>query len=237
LHFIGGETLITPAFKIILEALVRAGLNSTATIGFTTNLITWDQEVVDLLTQFSGVNLGMSVEAFTYVNDYVRWPSALPKIYQTLDSWLEVAKQHNWLLQFRTTPTVLSVGHLLSVYDYAYTHGIAVESCNFLDRPEFMRPSVLPLEYREQVIAQFEQWIANRDAGTSVVLNIRDPNQAHVQMVQDLQSYVNYLKNAPDESYRLPELITFLKRLESGRGNSIITYLPEYEELFRSAGY
>ena len=237
LHFIGGETLITPAFKIILESLIRAGLHQTATIGFTTNLITWDQEVVDLLTKFSGVNLGMSIEAFTTVNDYVRWPATLPRIYETLDKWEKLSKQHNWLMQFRTTPTALSVRHLLSVYDYAYDHGIAVESCNFLDRPEFMRPSVLPLEFRAQVISQFEQWIADRDAGGSVVLNIRDPNQAHNQIVQDLQSYVNYLKNAPDESSRLPDLVKFVKQLESRRGNSIVTCLPEYEELFRSAGY
>ena len=237
LHFIGGETLITPAFKVILEALIKAGLNRTATIGFTTNLGVWRDDVVDLLTQFQGVNLGMSVESFKIVNDYVRYPTCLPTMFENLDRWREVATQHQWLLQFRTTPTALTVGSMLGVYDFAWHHGIAVESCNFLDKPEFMRPSVLPPEYRAQVIAQFEKWIADRDAGSSVVLNIRDPNQAHNQVVQDLQSYVNYLKNAPDESSRLPELVEFLKKLESGRGNSILTYLPEYEELFRSAGY
>lgn len=237
LHFIGGETLITPAFKVILEALIQAGLNRTATIGFTTNLGVWRDDIVDLLTQFQGVNLGMSVESFKIVNDYVRYPTCLPTMFENLNRWREVATQHQWLLQFRTTPTALTVGSMLGVYEFAWQHGIAIESCNFLDKPEFMRPSVLPLEYRAQVIAQFEKWIADRDAGSSVVLNIRDPNQAQNQVVQDLQSYVNYLKNAPDESSRLPELVEFLKKLESGRGNSILTYLPEYEELFRSAGY
>ena len=213
LHFIGGETLITPAFKIILEALIQAGLHRTATIGFTTNLGAWRNDVVDLLTQFQGVNLGMSVESFKIVNDYVRYPTCLPTMFENLDRWREVAKQHQWLLQFRTTPTALTVGSMLGVYEFAWQHGIAVESCNFLDKPEFMRPSVLPLEYRAQVIAQFEKWIADRDAGSSVVLNIRDPNQAQTQVVQDLQSYVNYLKNAPDESSRLPKLVEFLKKL------------------------
>jgi len=35
----------------------------------------------------------------------------------------------------------------------------------------------------------------------------------------------------------LPDLVDFVKRLETSRGNSILDYLPEYEELFRSAGY
>lgn len=237
LHFIGGETLITPAFKTILQVLIQSGLHHKATVGFTTNLITWDDEVVDLLTQFQGVNLGMSVEAFKIVNDYVRWPATLPKVYETLDRWLEVAAKHKWLLQFRTTPTVLTVGNLLSVYDYAWDHNIAVESCNFLSRPDFMRPSVLPVEYRKNIIESMEAWIAKRDTKADAIVNIRDPNVAQQQMVQDLQSYVNYLKHEPDHSDQLPELVEFLKKLEASRGNSIITYLPEYEELFRTASY
>ncbi len=237
LHFIGGETLITPAFRTILEVLVRTGLNRTATIGFTTNLITWDQDVVDLLAQFAGVNFGMSIEAFDPINDYVRWPATMSKVLETLDRWAPVAQKHNWLMQFRTTPTVLTIDGLLSVYKYAWNRNIAVESCNFLDNPKFLRPSVMPLARREPIIQRMESWISERDLAVESIINTRDPNLAQQQMVQDLSSYVNYLKNEPDESYRLPELVTYLKRIEASRGNSILTYLPDYEDLFRSAGY
>ena len=237
LHFIGGETVITPAFKIILGALVQAGLNRTATIGFTTNLVSWDNEVVELLTQFSGVHLGMSIEAFDTVNDYVRWPAKLCKVTETLAKWQELAKKHNWLVQFRTTPTVLTVGKLLSVYEFAWHENIPVESCNFLWNPKFMQPSVLPVAYRQHIIDQMTNWIAAHSTNTETIVNIRDPSTAQQQMVQDLQSYVNYLKNEADNSNRLPELMTFLKKLEANRGNSVVNYLPEYEELFRTAGY
>ena len=237
LHFIGGETVITPAFKTILQALVRAGLNRTATIGFTTNLTVWDSQVIDLLTQFRGVNLGMSVETFEIVNDYVRWPSKLPVVLENLDRWQEVAQQHSWLMQLRTTPTLFTVGSLLSVYDYTWTRRISVESCNFLTEPAFMRPSVLPISYRQPIIDRMQSWLDQHSVSGDTVINIRNPNVSQLQNHQDLQSYVNYLRNMPDESNRLPELIAFLKRIESVRGNSILTYLPEYEELFRSAGY
>lgn len=237
LHFIGGETLIAPAFKTILHALVQAGLNRTATIGFTTNLVSWDHEVIELLTQFSSVNLGMSIEAFDAVNDYVRWPAKLSQTQETLAKWQELAKKHGWLMQFRTTPTVLTVGKLLSVYEFAWHENIAVESCNFLSDPEFMQPSVLPVSYRRQIIDQMRSWIAAKSTSSETIVNIRDPNHAQQQMVQDLQSYVNYLENEPDRSDRLPDLVAFLKKIEGNRGNSIVTYLPEYEELFRTAGY
>jgi len=237
LHFIGGETLITPAFKTILGALIQAGLNRTATIGFTTNLTVWDTDVVALLTQFHGVNLGMSMETFEIVNDYVRWPSKLPVVLENLDRWQELAAQQGWLLQLRTTPTLLTIGSLLSIYDYAWSRKISVESCNFLNEPAVMRPSVLPLNYRSAVIDSMRTWLDQHPISGNTVLNIRDPGVSQLQNYQDLQSYVNYLENTPDESNRLPDLVKFLKQLEASRGNSILTYLPEYEELFRSAGY
>jgi hypothetical protein len=237
IHFIGGETLITPAFRTILQALIQSGLNHTATIGFTTNLITWDNDVVELLTQFKGINLGMSVESFTPINDYVRWPASMPVVQDKLNRWLELAKKHNWFVQFRITPTVLSVQDLLSIHDYAWQHRIAVESCNFLTSPSFMKSSVLPMQYRQPIIDRMQSWIDEHGKNSNIVVNTRNPDFAQDQIVQDLESYVNYLRNAPDESHRLPELVDYLKRLENNRGNSILTYLPEYEELFRTAGY
>lgn len=237
LHFIGGETLITPAFKTILEALIRAGLNRTATIGFTTNLSVWREDIAQLLTEFQGVNVGMSVETFTPVNDYVRWPVKLPTVIENADRWIELSAKHNWLTQFRITPTCLSIHELLTVYDYAWDKSVAVESCNFLNEPAHLRPSVLPPAYRKPIVDAMRQWVLDCKSSGKQIVNIRDPNQSKQQIVQDLESYVNYLDNEPDESYRLTDLVQYLKKLESNRHNSVLDYLPKYEDLFRSAGY
>lgn len=237
LHFIGGETLITPAFKTILQALIDAGLHHSSTIGFTTNITVWDQSIVDLLVQFKGVNLGLSVEAIDPVNDYVRWPSAIDDIVKIKNQWIEVGKKSNWLIQYRITPTLLTIPKLLSVYQDAWEHNIAVESCNFLQRPEFLRPNVLPVEYRKKYADQIQQWIDQYYTDSAAVVNIRNPSTVKNYLLQDLQSYINYLTQEVDESYRLPDTVKFLKILESSRGNSVFDYLPEYEQLFRSAGY
>ena len=197
----------------------------------------WDSQVIDLLEQFHSVNLGMSVEAFEIVNDYARWPSKLPVVLENLDRWREIAHKQGWLLQLRTTPTLFTVGSLLSIYEYAWDKQICVESCNFLTEPAFMRPSVLPVHYRQPIIDRMQAWLDQHNITGDTVVNIRNPNMAQLQNYQDLQSYVNYLRDMPDESNRLPDLVDFVKRLEISRGNSILDYLPEYEELFRSAGY
>jgi hypothetical protein len=238
LHFLGGETVITPGFKKILSALVESGLAKNITIGFTTNLTVWSDSVVALLTQFRQVNLGMSVETLTPVNDYVRYPSRQAHTRELLDRWVALGQQHQWLIQLRITPTCLTVHELTTVYEYAWNHGTAVESCNFIDNPEFFRISVLPKLHRDTAVETLRSWIdAHPVENHDQIINTRDPNMAQKQIVQDATSYLHYLESAEDESNRLPDLVAYLKRLEDSRGNSILTYLPQYEDLFRSAGY
>lgn len=238
LHFIGGETLITPGFKKILSALIDAGLAKKICIGFTTNLTVWSDSVVELLKQFYQVHLGMSVETLTPINDYVRYPSQQARTKELLDRWVELGKQQDWLIHIRITPTCLTIHDLTTVYDYAWQNNTAVESSNFIDRPKFFRIGVLPKHQRTQAAQTLQRWIEDHPAQEHCqIINTRDPNITQAHIIQDAQSYLNYLDSADDESYRLPDLVTYLKQLENNRGNTILTYLPQYEELFRSAGY
>lgn len=237
LHFIGGETVITPAFKTILAALIDRGLNKTCTIGFTTNLTVWNDEINALLTQFHSVHLGMSIETFDAVNDYVRWPSKIETVTQNLERWQDLAQTQGWLLQLRITPTIFTIESLTSIYDYAWTRTMSIESCNFLQDPAFMRPSVLPMSYRNTIIDKISEWLNHHKVTGNTLVNIRHPATTKLQNWQDLASYRQYLQNMPDESSRLPDLVVFLHQLESSRGNSILSYLPQYEQLLRSAGY
>lgn len=238
IHFIGGETLITPAFKTILQGLIASGLHQQVVVGFTTNITVWDDTIVDLLIQFKEVNLGLSIESLHAVNDYIRYPSKIELVNKTMTDWTDIAKKYKWSIQLRTTPTILSVLHLDSIFDYAYTNEVAVESCDFLVRPEHLRATLLPPEYRKVVIDKLKTWVSSKEVATeSQIVNTRDPPVAKQQVVEDAKSYINYLENQPDESYRLPELIKYLKLLESNRHNSVLDYLPEYEQLFKNAGY
>lgn len=238
LHFLGGETVITPGFKKILLALIDAGLAGEITIGFTTNLNAWSDSVVEALTQFKNVNLGMSIETLTEINDYVRYPSQLERTCKLLHQWTNLGHQRGWLMQLRITPSCLTVHDIDTVYDYAWQNKLSVESCNFLSSPEFLKINVLPVDVRQQIAQRIGHWIETHpDNSQEAVINTRNPETIHSQIVQDAKSYLNYVESAQDESHRLPDLVDYLKLLESNRGNSILTYLPQYEKLFRSAGY
>jgi sulfatase maturation enzyme AslB (radical SAM superfamily) len=148
LHFLGGETLITPAFETMLTALIDAGMHKNVSIGLTTNLTVWPQKVIDLLVQYKEVNLGMSIECLHQANDYLRWPSKIDQVKIILEKWVDLAKKHNWLIQIRSTPNILSILHLKELYEYAFEKNIGIESCNFLYNPKFMKISLLPNDFR-----------------------------------------------------------------------------------------
>jgi MoaA/NifB/PqqE/SkfB family radical SAM enzyme len=240
MHFIGGEPLIIPTFVKILQRIVETGRSSGVTIGFTTNLTVGPEKFVDLFKNFKQVNIGMSIETFSSLNDYVRWPSKIDQVKSVLESWIDQAPLFNGIMQLRITPTVLTIHELPLVLDYAYQRDISVEACDFLERPEFMKISVLPKDLKQKVVEELENWVLDHQSHkkTDFSANTRDPARAKDVIVNEAQSYINYLKTEPDESHRWPDLIDYLKKLESLRNNSVIDYLPdEYKNIFRNQGY
>jgi hypothetical protein len=180
----------------------------------------------------------MSIECLHPLNDYVRYGSEIAVAERIMKQWIEVARQQSWLIQLRITPTILSIWHLDTIYRFALDEGIAVESCNFLNDPAHMRPSVLPPEWRQRVIEKLQGWIDQQGIiDMKPVINTRNPNLSRQQIIQDAISYVDYLRNQPNESHRLQDLVIYLRTMEQSRKNSILDYLPEYEELLRTAGY
>jgi len=237
LHFVGGETLITPGFKKILRALMKHDFRQNITVGLTTNLTVWDAEINQMLCEFKQIHLGMSIDSMTQVNDYVRYPSDIQSVTALMNRWIELSRAQNWIPTIRTTPTALTAGELLDIYKFASTNQVGVESCNFLDEPQILRMSVLPLNIRKKISDQIKHWLQDQKIDAKAVINIRDPNHVQQSILQDAVSYVNYLENSPDETHLLPAMVQYLKKLDQSRGNCVLNYLPEYEEIFRSAGY
>lgn len=242
MHFIGGEPLIMPAFKQILNKLIEYGLNENITIGFTTNLTVWDEELIDILKHIPNLHIGLSVECLDSINDYVRYGSNISSVTSILNKWRDIAKQHSgWLIQIRTTPTLLTIEKLHTIYEYAWENNMSVESCNFLEEPDFLRPTVLPPELRKIAIHNLQNWIKNNDKNyfydNQSAINVRHPDFARQYLIEDAKSYVNYLQHEEDESHLLPDLVEYLQKIEKNRGNCVLDYAPQYESLLKSVGY
>jgi len=240
-HLIGGETLILPAFESFLKQLVLKGHPENIILGFTTNLTVWSDKLFNLLTKFKQIHVNISVECFDPLNDYLRWPSRIDQVKSVALQLVDASRTHGWYLVVRTTPTILSLPRLLSVYDWAWQHNTPVESCNFLSWPSHLRMSVLPKSMREPILKSVQAWIdchnIDNDVATEPTINARHFDRVKLVILQDLQAYLRYLITEPETSESLPTLVEFLKKLEKNRHNSILDYLPDYESLLRANGY
>lgn len=237
LHFHGGETLIMPALATILRALLDHGHEKTH-LGFTTNLTVWPQHLIQLLERFHNVHVNVSIESLGPLNDYVRWPSNITDVLATLHRWRDLVRSHDWWMIIRVTPTILTVHDLTTMYQFAWDQALPMEACNFLDRPDFMRPTVLPWDIRHSIADELETWITQHQTESQdTVYNTRHWNFLAQHLTEDASSYCRYLRDQPDESHRLSDLAQYLRKIDQHRGNSVLDYLPQYADILRSAGY
>jgi sulfatase maturation enzyme AslB (radical SAM superfamily) len=237
LHFLGGETLIIPAFRTLLQALLDNSHTGTH-LGFTTNLTVWPEPVIQILMQFQNVHVNVSVESLTDLNDYVRWPSDIATIKHNLQRWQDLCVSQTWWLTLRVTPTCLTVHDLVNMYEFAAQQGLPLEACNFLERPDFMRPTALPGPMRTKIADDLENWCDSRPViSGETIYNTRHRDFVQQHLVEDARSYCRYLREQPDESAKITDLVRYLRRMDQHRGNSVLDYLPQYAELFRTAGY
>ena len=241
LHFLGGETLITPGFSKILEKLLENDINKEVIIGLTTNLTVWPEQTIELLKSFKHVHLGLSIESLHQINDYVRWPSQINDVKNKLDKFVRLGKEYDWNISIRVTPNILTITKLKELYQYAYDHSVGIESCNFLHRPECLRIDLLPRELRQTAVDNMRYFIKKNKIEETTklpIINVRKKDTIRQTVIQDAESVVSYLETQPmHNTSKYVELVEFLKKIENNRKNKIVDYLPEYEEFFRSIGY
>ncbi len=239
LHFIGGETLITPAFKAILEKLKDRGFSQTH-IGFTTNLTVWPDDVISLLCEFENLHVGLSIECLHPLNDYVRWPSRIDQVQDYLHRWIDLSKSHGWYVQIRPTPNCLTLYHVDTLYQFAYDNDVGVETCNFIERPAQMRITVLDpdlMAMSKQRIKNFLDRNSDAASDSPQIVNTRNKETLRQQVWQDANSYYNYLQNESHDPSLVPALVQWLKLFESNRQNRVLDYLPEYAKFLADHGY
>jgi hypothetical protein len=119
---------------------------------------------------------------------------------------------------------------------------VIAESCNILYDPSCLRIELLPEELIQQSLDKINKVINDYSLvpNNEVILNRRSSEFIKPVISAVIFEYKHLLENmdAPDnlESER-KNLVKFLKSFEQLRENSVLSYLPEYEEFLRSHGH
>ena len=176
------------------------------------------------------------------VNDYIRWPSRIDDILDNINKFILLREQTGLHLSLRITPNIFSIYHIDTIFEFMIDNSITAESCNILQDPSCLRLELLPTDIIEKTIEKINQVITKHDLVSTgqTIVNRRREDLVDSVITDVIFEYKHLLEN-----YQVPKnieedrynLVKFTRAFESLRNNSILNYLPEYEEFLRSYGY
>lgn len=241
LHFLGGETLYLKGFYKICNALIAAGVSRDIIVGITTNGTIYSNELAEIISEFKQFHLGVSVESFDSLNDYIRYPSKIAEVQQNLDRFLALRDTTGIQITLRITPSIYTVYRLDQVFEYMLGKGIIAESCNILSDPSCLRIELMPDNLRLEAIDKLNRVISKHNLLPNEII----VNRRREDLVRPVISNLIYEYKALLEAIQPPtncdqeraNLVKFTKAYEQLHKNNILDHLPEYEEFLRSYGY
>lgn len=242
IHFLGGETLYLKSFYTICNRLIELGLAKDISIGTTTNCTVYTPELEHIVNNFKHVHLGLSVESIHAVNDYIRYPSSIEQVSSNITKFLALRKDHNIQLSLRITPNIFSIYHIDTIFELMLDQQIIAESCNILHEPSCLRIEILPKELINQCLAKINQVIQKYQLieDSQTIINRRREDLVNPVIAQVIFEYQHLLENlvAPTNvELDRYNLVKYIRAFEQVHKNTILDYLPEYEEFLRSYGY
>ena len=213
-----------------------------STVGFTTNGTVWRDDLSELLNNFQAVDLGISIETTAPVNDYIRYPGNVEDIQANILKFKYMSiKNPSIGIQLRITPSALSIWHFDQQIDFQMKYKLSAESCHIIDRPEWLRLTVLPEDLRLQAAGRLQAALDRNGLSAADIdnnPNVRSRELLRSAVAQNTIGLINVLTQGTQEPVATRfKLVQFLNELESIRLNRILDYIPEYEKFLREYGY
>jgi MoaA/NifB/PqqE/SkfB family radical SAM enzyme len=204
-HIIGGEPLLNPRFEELIDKLIAAG-RTDIYFGFTTNGSIVNIELIKKLNVFRQVDIGISIECTGILNDYVRKGTCTTEVLDNIDIYLKYRKESHVYITVRTVPSALSVGTLDSLYAWCVTRRLDVMT-NLLVRPDYLQIKNLPLDVKQRLINQYEQWEHSKPIEGSS--DPRDPNRFKEHIDNEINAVLRNLKldNDPVMTTKLYDML------------------------------
>jgi MoaA/NifB/PqqE/SkfB family radical SAM enzyme len=241
IHFLGGETLFEQSFYNICDRLIDLDIAKNIIIGTTTNGTIYNEKIKLYIEKFKGFHLGISIESVTELNDYIRYPSNITNVLENTNRFLMMRDNNPGLyISLRITPNVFSIFEIDKLFVYMIENNVIAESCNILIDPAQLKIELLPDDLRNTVKIKIKNIIDYYELESSDIVNVRRDDLIPSVIANTVLDYYKFIceYSAPDNVNELrQELVKFIEAFEVVHKNSILNYLPEYENFLRSYGF
>jgi len=225
----GGEPLYHDKHYKFLESLADSAHNIE--LSYNSNLNTLEykgQSILDLWRNFKSVSMRVSIDADPSIYEYVRTHADLPKVERNIRTAnLELNNLH---LNATCTTSMLNITRLTDIFDYFNSLGAYIHT-SLVQYPQALNPRLLPPELKQQVTAQWKDWIANAETNlrrtqTSNHVDIQTQIKRATRFGNSVVDYMNS-ENWYDEHWQ--EFKNYTSALDKFHGTDILEWYPEFK--------
>jgi sulfatase maturation enzyme AslB (radical SAM superfamily) len=233
IHFMGGETLITPRFKDFVQAMHTAGRTDTG-ISFVTNGTSYDHDLTQMLTGFKRVGIEVSIESLTEHNHYQRQGTDTAVVLANIEQY----RREGFEVTLRPAVSALTIGTYWTLLEYALDNQLLVKG-QIAFSPDRVHPAVLPLEIRHVYRAAYHDLLIKYDLtdNTEQDYNESDVNQYRRIIKGQIDQTLELLSAPTHNTAHLTDLVQHCKKWDAVHGYNALDLYPELAEEFVRHGY
>ena len=240
-YFAGGEPLMIREHKWFLEEIIRQGYADKILVRYNTNGLLVDDEIIDLWKQFKKVKVGVSIDAVSDRNYYIRYPSEWATIERNLHKLDNTPA--NIQVSIATAIQMLNIKHLADFAKWKITQnfkkvnlentvggiqaGGGIVNIHLLYIPTFLSIRLLPAEDKAEVrrtFAELATWLYENYRQDEDFWKRNPYGWKRWQAVLDFM-------DAEDHTAQLPAFNEYISRLDTLRGTQFELVFPELSHL------
>ncbi len=155
IHISGGEIFLIPEVETIIRFLVDGGYSKQIIFHLTTNATMISDKILNDLSSFKILRIGISVEGIGPINDYIRYPSNWRIIENNI---IKLSSLPNTRLYLASTIQIYNVYNFIEVCRYCDQNNLKLYA-EILKYPSFFRIGVLPKPVREKCMENYQAYM------------------------------------------------------------------------------
>ena len=225
-NFLGGEPLIIKEHSDFLRQCIKHNIAKNMTLFYTTNLTVVKDELFDLWSEFKHIYLGVSIDGYNEVDDYIRYPSKWDKIEKNIEKVSGWKQELNMDLQIHSTFQALNVLNYDKLLEWVYSLGDLgfwrIPFSNWVTYPNWYDCRVLSDDLKDMGIERITKFI---DSKKDIKWDACEE-----QWLGILKSNLVTLKETLDDEEAIYKFKIYTKKLDMHRKQHIINYIPDLDE-------
>jgi len=237
IHFMGGETLITPRFEELVDKFIEYEKYDVC-FSFVTNGTIFNESLLNKLTKFKRVGIEISMETLTHHNEYIRQGTHNSLIINNIFKYINISNDTSINVTLRSAFSLLSIGYYYTLLAFCIKNKLLIKSipvCN----PKCLDVRILPKKIRQQYKMNYLTLLDNLSFKQR---NIKDYNESnpsnYAQVIKSEIEQCIVLLDLDDIQHDLfPDLIELLTKWDKIYDLNARDLYPEFIPILDEYGY